>query len=106
MSFKCLSQTGTCRLNICSIDETDTPVGSLNSVITEEEIKTAVRKLKNGKAPGYDNVVNEHISSTLPIFLHVYMKFFILIFDSGQCLYRGESFDYENTIKGVKNLLF
>ena len=49
------------------IDETDTPDGSLNSVITEEEIKTAVRKLKNGKAPGYDNVVNEHISSTLLI---------------------------------------
>ena len=41
------------------IDETDTPDGSLNSVITEEDIKTAVRKLKNGKAPGYDNIVNE-----------------------------------------------
>ena len=33
-------------------DETDTPDGSLNSAITEEEIKTTVRKVKNGKAPG------------------------------------------------------
>ena len=43
-------------------DETDTSDGPLNSDITEEEIKTAVRKLENGKAPGYDNVVNEHIN--------------------------------------------
>ena len=50
-----------------TIDETDTPDGSLYSAITEEEIKTAVRKLKNGIAPGYDNVVNEHISSSLLI---------------------------------------
>ena len=49
---------------------------STRSAITEEEIKTTVRKVKNGKAPGYDNVVNEHISSSLAIFLHVYMIFF------------------------------
>ena len=47
----------------------------------KEIIKTAVRKLKNSKAPCYDNIVNKHISSTLPIFLHVYMKFFDMIFE-------------------------
>ena len=55
----------------------------LNSVITEDEIEKAVRKLKHGKAPGYDNVLNEHISSTLSIFLPVYKKFFNIIFNSG-----------------------
>jgi hypothetical protein len=53
---------------------------SLNSVITEDKIEKAVRKVKHGKTPGYDNVLNEHILSTLPIFLHVYKIFFSISF--------------------------
>ena len=55
----------------------------LNSPILEDEIIAAVKKLKNGKAPGYDNIVNEHISSSLHILLPVYTQFFNIIFDSG-----------------------
>jgi hypothetical protein len=33
----------------------------LNSPITEDEILCAVKNLKNNKASGYDNIVDEHI---------------------------------------------
>lgn len=55
----------------------------LNGEISDEEIVAAVKKLKNSKAAGYDLIVNEHISSTLSIFLPVYKKFFNIIFCSG-----------------------
>ena len=55
----------------------------LNCEISENEIETAVKKLKNGKAAGYDLIVNGHISNSLSIFLPVYKKLFNLIFDSG-----------------------
>lgn len=47
----------------------------LNTDITEYEIEKAVEKLKYGKAPCYDNVTNEHIVSTLLMFLPLYKKF-------------------------------
>lgn len=55
----------------------------LNGEISDEEIVAAVKKLKNSKAAGYDLIVNEHISSTLSVFLPVYKKFFNIIFCSG-----------------------
>lgn len=55
----------------------------LNCEINESEITDAVKKLKNGKAPGYDNIVNEHIASTLNTFLPIYKLFFNAVFDSG-----------------------
>lgn len=47
----------------------------LNCKINESEITDAVKKLKNGKAPGYDNIVNEHIASTLNTFLQRLTQF-------------------------------
>ena len=55
----------------------------LNTPIREEEIIEAVQKLKKGKAPGFDSILNEHISSSLNIFLPIYLKFFNIIYDSG-----------------------
>lgn len=49
----------------------------------DEEIVATVNKLKNSKAVGYYLIVNEHISSTLSIFLPVYKKFFNIIFCIG-----------------------
>lgn len=39
--------------------------------------------LKNNKAAGFDRVLNEHICSTINVFLPVYKKLFNVIFDSG-----------------------
>jgi hypothetical protein len=45
-----------------------------NSPITEDEILCGVKNLKNSKASGYDNIVNEHIKHT------IHMKFFFRLF--------------------------
>jgi hypothetical protein len=50
----------------------------LNSPITEEKILRVVKNLKSNKASGYDDIVNEHIKSTINIFLPIYC--FVLIF--------------------------
>lgn len=51
----------------------------INQPITENEILTAVRSLKNNKSPGVDNIVKATISYMLPI----YVKLFNIIFDTG-----------------------
>jgi hypothetical protein len=40
----------------------------LNSPITEEEILRVVKNLISNKASGYDDIVNEHIKSTINMF--------------------------------------
>ena len=55
-----------------------------NCTISEDEILHEVKKLKNNKAPGYDvQVFNEHISTTISIFLSLYRKLFNIIIDKG-----------------------
>ena len=55
----------------------------LNSPITEDEIKKVVSNLKNGKAFGVDEVLNEYIKSTVADLLPIYVKLFNLILDTG-----------------------
>ena len=55
----------------------------LDCPITDDEIKTAVSKLKNNKAPALDNILNEHIKSSVSILLPLYEKLFNIVFDSG-----------------------
>ena len=43
----------------------------LNSAITREEIVQAVKKAKNNKSPGEDNIVNEYIASSLDIMIEI-----------------------------------
>ena len=52
----------------------------LNSPIIEEEILRIV------KALGYDDIVNEHIKSTINKFLPIYCKLFNIVLNSGLIL--------------------
>ena len=60
-----------------SIDE------DLNNPITAMEIEKTVRKLKNNKSNGADDILNEHIKSTLPSMINIYTKLFNIVLDSG-----------------------
>ena len=51
--------------------------------IQEEEIREAVNKLKKGKAPGNGHILNEHIATTLHIFMPTYLNLFNIIYESG-----------------------
>ena len=55
----------------------------INSPITREEITKCAKQLKNNKAFGNDNILNEHIKTTLALMLPIYEKLFNLVFDSG-----------------------
>ena len=55
----------------------------LNKPITEEEIRTCISKLKNHKAPGIDNIINEYITTTEDILMLVYIRVFNIIFMNG-----------------------
>jgi hypothetical protein len=55
----------------------------LNGKITENEVLLAAKYMKNGKAPGYDMVVNEYIKSTMHLFLPLYVELFNKILDNG-----------------------
>ena len=49
----------------------------LNEPITENEVLKAIGKLKNDKAPGYDNIVNEYIKCTKHILFNLFVNFLI-----------------------------
>ena len=55
----------------------------LNSDITENEVKKAILKLKNGKAAGDDNVLNEYIKCSADIMIQTYTNLFNEILHSG-----------------------
>jgi hypothetical protein len=46
----------------------------ITDYITENEVLLAAKYMKNGKAPGYDMVVNEYIKSTINLFLPLNTK--------------------------------
>ena len=55
----------------------------LNRPITETEILLCTKMLKTNKSPGLDNILNEHIKSTINIMSPVYTKLFNLIYEKG-----------------------
>lgn len=56
----------------------------LNSTTRDEEKLEAVKKPKNNKTAGYDEVSNEHIfSATVSLFIPLYSQLFNIIFDNG-----------------------
>ena len=61
------------------LDEID----SINNKITESEILTAVKNLKNNKSPGIDNILNEHLKNSILIMMPVYVKLFNIVFNNG-----------------------
>ncbi|CAG2250847.1 unnamed protein product [Mytilus edulis] len=46
---------------------------TLNCVITREEILKAVKKAKNNKSPGADQIINEYIASSLDSMIDIYV---------------------------------
>ena len=56
----------------------------LNSAFTEEEILLCVKELKNGKACGIDQILNEFIKSTFDRMKHIYVDLFNRILSEGQ----------------------
>ena len=70
-----------------TIEDVSIQVNHVNEVldcrITRDEIVKSIIKLKNGKAPGSDNILNEHIKATMHIFLPLYEILFNIIFDTG-----------------------
>lgn len=46
----------------------------INSSVNDEEMLKAVKKLQNNKAARHDEVLNEHISATVSLFLPLYNK--------------------------------
>ena len=53
----------------------------INQPINDNEIIEAVHSLKHNKSPRSDEILNEHIKSTLHIMLPTYVKLFNLVFD-------------------------
>ena len=55
----------------------------LNAAITEEEVLSAIKTLKNGKAVGIDEVRNEFIKHSSPSLISIYCKLFNKVLNSG-----------------------
>ena len=55
----------------------------VNSEFTNEEIKDAVKSLKNCKSPGIDLIINKFIKSTIDILCPLYTKLFNKILEIG-----------------------
>ena len=70
-------------VNCISADESNYDDSLLNEPITEEEIISASKKLKNNKSPGVDNIVNEYIKASIMPMMKCYVGLFNKILDSG-----------------------
>ena len=55
----------------------------LDTEVTEEEVKSIILGLKNNKAAGLDNIINEYIKYTSNLLLPIYVKLFNRILNSG-----------------------
>ena len=66
-----------------SLKDATTHSHSLDYLITELEIRTAAKKLKNNKSPFSDKIKNEMIKSSLNQLMPVYLKLFNAVLSSG-----------------------
>ena len=66
--------------NISEFSEAD---GALNAPVTFQEVELMIRKLKNSKACGKDFIRNEFLKNCPIEMLHVWVKFFNVVLDSG-----------------------
>ena len=66
-----------------SLEDATTHSHSLDYLITELEMRTAAKKLKNNKSPFSDKIKNEMIKSSLNELMPVYLKLFNAVLSSG-----------------------
>ena len=55
---------------------------ALNIEVTEDEIMNCIKKLKNVKSPGTDEIIDEYIKISCPLLLPIYVKLFNIL-DTG-----------------------
>ena len=55
----------------------------LNRFITENEMQPCINRLKNHKAPGPDNILNEYVETSADILMPIYLKIFNVMFSTG-----------------------
>ena len=55
----------------------------INQPITYDELSKTVNSLKNNKSPGFDNIMNEHMKSTLSLMNPIILQLFNVILDTG-----------------------
>ena len=55
----------------------------INGYISQNDIFTCIKKLKNNKACGENEIINEFIKFTSNRFIHIYEKLFNIVFDTG-----------------------
>ena len=67
-----------------SLENGKEQIKNLDHEITEQEIRQAVKKLKNKKSPFVDKIRNEMIKASLESLMPVYIKLFNLILRSGK----------------------
>ena len=56
---------------------------AINQPFTEEEVHTQIQKLKNNKAVGIDNILNEFIKASTFKLIAAITKLFNIVLDSG-----------------------
>ena len=59
------------------------PFDELNAPFTENELKKALKNLKNNKSTGPDDILNEQIKTSFPKMKDIYLKLFNTILESG-----------------------
>ena len=67
-----------------SLENEKEQINNLDHEITEQEIRQAVKKLKNKKSPFVDKIRNEMIKASLESLMPVFIKLFNLILRSGK----------------------
>ena len=65
-------------------DVRDLNTSSLNQPFSEQEIRKFVKNLKNNKAAGIDEIINEYIKSSIDLMLPIYIKLFNRVLDTGE----------------------
>ena len=89
-----VDEFGTFFKNLNSQEEEDTsdmnvephqkdPFDELNAHFTENELKKALKNLKNNKSTGADEILNEQIKNSFPKMKNVFLKLFNIILETG-----------------------
>lgn len=55
----------------------------LDAEITLDELEQAIKKLKNDKSPGFDNIINEFLKLNTPLFKNTLLSIFNVLFKQG-----------------------